>query len=102
MIMCIFLIGVLSFSLSMFYLGYKDELVKFNKQEKIRQEKEAETQTTGVVHFTPEDFDSNPTRDIDDSFRTKLFIHLGAMVFIILSEIGLLIVLPKGKRNINA
>lgn len=108
MIISILLVGLTLMSLGIAFLNYKDDIKEFNKQEEIRQEKQAEEtrakeEEVGhmVVNFTPEDFDLNPTRDLDSEFKTKLTIHFVIMGFIILSEIGLLIVLPNGKNNLK-
>lgn len=98
MVVTIVLVGSVLLSLGFSYLGYKDEIVEFNKQEEIRQNSKPESEG---FNFTPEDFDMNPTRDIDDKFKTKLYLHLGAIGFIILSELGLLIVLPRKKKDLN-
>jgi len=82
MVISILLVGISLVSLGISYLNYKDDIVEFNKQEEIRQEKQAEetqrlSEEAGhsVWNFSPEDFDTNPTRELDSAFKTKLIIH---------------------------
>lgn len=106
MVISILLVGITLISLGVSYLNYQDDIIAFNKQEELRQEKQAEENRAKeaevghtVYNFSPEDFDLNPTRELDSTFQTKLIIHLGIIGFIILSEFGILIVLPKEKKH---
>lgn len=106
MLVSILLIGITLFSLGISYINYKDDIVEFNIQREAEQEMRAEEnrkleEEAGhiVWNLQPDDFDLNPTRDLDEAFKTKLFVHLGIIAFILLAEIGLLVVLPKTNKN---
>ena len=91
MIISIILVGVTLISLGMSYVNYKNDIAEFNKQEEIKLSQEDDTgeiDWDGCIRF-------KSNSDIDDSFNTKLIIHLGIIGFIFLAEIGMLIVLPK-------
>lgn len=95
MIICIALVGMTLVSLGIFYQSYQSNLTNDEMRYNEAQDKSV---AEGKIDFNSLEVYQAKTRE---NFNNVVIFHGAVIGFFILSEIGLLIVLPKEKRNIN-
>lgn len=102
MAIAIVLIGMSLISLGIQYAKNQNDIVVAQKlldEEDAKVEKQAKE--NGNIFYTTSDQYYNSVDELKDKFVNVIIIHLIIIVFIVLSEIGILLVLPKKDKTLN-
>jgi hypothetical protein len=102
MVIAIVLIGMSLISLGIQYARNQNEIAVAQKlldEENSKVEKEAKE--NGDIFYTTSDQYYNSVDELQDKFVSVIIIHSIIIGFIILSEIGILLVLPKKDKTLN-